>query len=86
MSLHLRDKLKSYTVCLFYGVEQGSCHAMFRRMWVFYGRKDKRGTPCQVKISSKISQEMSNYLKQIKNNLLILSSIDDLPCCGLKFI
>jgi len=72
MSLHLRDKLKSYTVCLFYGVKQGSCHAMFRRMWAFYGRKDKRSTLCQAKIPSKIFQEMSNYLKQIENNLLIL--------------
>ena len=41
---------------------------MFRRMWPFYGRTDKRGTPCQAKIPSKIFQEMSNYIKEIEKD------------------
>jgi hypothetical protein len=42
------------------------------------GEKIKRGTPCQATIPSKIFQEMSNYVKEIDKNLLIVSSIDGL--------
>ena len=66
MSLHPRENLKSYTVCLFYGAEQGC----FGGCGLFNGGNDKTGTPYQATVSSKAFQEMSNYIKETDKNSL----------------